>query len=178
MAGFIQCRGIDARQKSLAGLKIWENGTISVAIICAKFMLFFVTCIYATVGISKKVNMISRYIFTGGSATAMAAMFLFLFSSSPVFAVSDAYLDELSSEAEDSAHVSPSKQKSVGSENSRLIKLEEFLLKEKPTTFKYYEKLAPTDKVKVLVVYESSSANKKETLAILRKKILDLYFKR
>ena len=122
--------------------------------------------------------MTSRYIFTGGYAAVMAAMFLVLCSSSPVFAASDAYLDALSSEAENSAHVSSSTKKGGPSENERLVKLEEFLLKEKPTTFKYYEKLSSTDKVKVLVIYESRGADKKETLAVLRKKVLDLYFKR
>lgn len=119
--------------------------------------------------------MISRSIFTNCLTTAMFAFVLF---SPRVFAASDAYLDELSSEAEDSAHVSSGKQKGGPSENERLVKLEEFLLKEKPTTFKYYEKLTLADKVKVLNIYESSQADKKETLATLRKRVLDLYFKR
>ena len=119
--------------------------------------------------------MISRYFSTDCLIAAAVALVMLTF---PALAASDAYLDELSSEAEDSAHVSSSPQKDRSLENEGLVKLEAFLLKEKPTTFKYYEKLAATDKVKVLLVYESSGSGKKETLATIRKKVLDLYFKR
>jgi len=168
-------RDIEVKREPPVELKIWMNQTISVAIICAKLELFLVQVFALQSALSNKVNMISRYILTDCVYVAVVTFVLF---SSPIFAASDAYLDALSSEAENSAHVSPSKQKAGPSENERLVKLEAFLLKEKPTTFKYYEKLSSTDKVRVLVLYESSHDDKKETLAEIRKKVLDLYFKR
>jgi hypothetical protein len=175
MRGFIQCGTLEVKRETSAELKIWVNETISVAIICAKLKLFLAHVFASQSVLSSKVNMIPRYILTDCVHVAVVTFILF---SSSVFAASDAYLDALSSEAEDSAHVSSSQQKAGPSENERLVKLEAFLLKEKPTTFKYYEKLSSTDKVTVLVLYESSHADKKETLAELRKKVLDLYFKR
>jgi len=89
---------------------------------------------------------------------------------------SDDYLSTLSAEAEASAHVADKVKKSADVEEQ--LVLEKFLQDKKPTTFKYYKKLNDADKTKIVEYYNSDHADKATRVGHLRKKILDLYFKR
>ncbi len=88
----------------------------------------------------------------------------------------DNYLDALSTEAEASAHV-PTNTGNAGPSKEQLA-LEKLLKKEKPTTFKYYKKLNHWDKATVVELYRTDNADTPTKFDHLRKKILDLYFKR
>jgi len=88
----------------------------------------------------------------------------------------DNYLDALSAEAESSAHVTTDTSNVKSAEEQAA--LENFLQKEKPTTFKYYKKLGQQDKKKIVGYYRSDNSDKSTKLSHLRKIILDLYFKR
>ncbi len=88
----------------------------------------------------------------------------------------DNYLDALSTEAEASAHV-PTNTGNTGPSKEQLA-LEKLLQKEKPTTFKYYKKLNRWDKATVVELYRTDNADTPTKFDHLRKKILDLYFKR
>jgi len=88
----------------------------------------------------------------------------------------DNYLDELSTEAEASAHVSTNKDR-AGPTKEQLA-LEKLLENEKPSTFKYYKKLNRRDKATIVELYRIDNADTSTKFDHLRKKILDLYFKR
>ncbi len=96
--------------------------------------------------------------------------------SPPKPSTSDSYLDALSTEAEASAHV-PINTGNTGPSKEQLA-LEKLLQKEKPTTFKYYKKLNRRDKAAVVELYRTDNADTSAKFDHLRKKILDLYFKR
>jgi len=89
---------------------------------------------------------------------------------------SDDYLSTLSAEAEASAHVADSTNKIIPDEEQ--LALEEFLQNKKPTTYKYYKKLNAEDKIKIVDYYHNDHTDKATRVGHLRKKILDLYFKR
>ncbi len=88
----------------------------------------------------------------------------------------DNYLDALSTEAEASAHVPANTDNTKPSKEQ--IALEKLLQKEKPTTFKYYKKLNRWDKATVVDLYRTDNVDTSTKFDHLRKKILDLYFKR
>ncbi|MCF6258957.1 MAG: hypothetical protein L3J98_02155 [Gammaproteobacteria bacterium] len=108
--------------------------------------------------------------------TWVMASLLFIFAASPMSAIGDDYLDALSTEAEASAHV-PANAGTAGPSKEQLA-LEKLLEKEKPTTFKYYNKLNRWDKATVVELYRTDNADTPAKFDHLRKKILDLYFKR
>ena len=86
-------------------------------------------------------------------------------------------LDALSAEAEASAKVKN------GSNDNKVdavrVEMETLLKHEKPTSYKYYKKLKSHDKKQIAEAYRADTAEDTETkLDNLRKKILDLYFKR
>ncbi len=110
------------------------------------------------------------------SSSWIIASLFFIFAASPTLATSDNYLDALSTEAEASAHV-PTNTGNIEPSEKQLA-LEKFLQKEKPTTFKYYKKLNRWNKATVVELYRTDNANTPAKFDQLRKKILDLYFKR
>lgn len=110
------------------------------------------------------------------SFTGIIASLFFIFVASPTLAASDNYLDALSTEAEASAHV-PTNTGNIRPSKEQLA-LEKLLQKEKPTTFKYYKKLNRWDKTTVVEFYRTDNADTFAKFDHLRKKILDLYFKR
>jgi hypothetical protein len=123
---------------------------------------------------------------------------LCVLANQPVFAVDDAYLralaneantgaqptkvaansdylDALSAEAEASAHVATDTADAHAKDR---LEMEALLKKEKPTSFKYYKKLDADEKAKLAEAFRTDPADKEIKLGHLRKKILDLYFKR
>jgi len=109
------------------------------------------------------------------SFRVIAGLF-FIFAANPALVIGDDYLDALSTEAEASAHV-PTDTGNAGPSKEQLA-LEKLLQKEKPTTFKYYKKLNRWDKAAVVELYRTDNADTPAKFDHLRKKILDLYFKR
>ncbi len=137
--------------------------------------------------------------FTLCSFTWIAASLCFMFAASPTLATDDDYLraleneagnsvpskkvsavdnylDALSTEAEASAHVPANTDNTKPSQEQ--LALEKRLQKEKPTTFKYYKKLNRWDKATVVALYRADNVDTSTKFDHLRKKILDLYFKR
>ncbi len=108
--------------------------------------------------------------------TWVIASLFFIFAANPSLATGDDYLDALSTEAEASAHV-PSNTGNAGPSKEQ-VALEKLLEKEKPTTFKYYKKLNRWDKATVVELYRTDNADTPAKFDHLRKKVLDLYFKR
>lgn len=90
-------------------------------------------------------------------------------------AASDNYLDALSAEADASAKVDSGNTNTADEDR---LEMEALLKKEKPTSYKYYKKLKPYDKAKLAEAYRADTADTETKLGHLRKKILDLYFKR
>ncbi len=110
------------------------------------------------------------------SFTWVIASLFFIFAANPSLVIGDDYLDALSTEAEASAHV-PTNTGNTGPSEEQ-VALEKLLQKEKPTTFRYYKKLNRWDKATVVELYRTDNADTPAKFDHLRKKILDLYFKR
>jgi len=95
--------------------------------------------------------------------TWVIASLFFIFAANPGLATASAHVPA------NTGNAGPSKEQ---------VALEKLLEKEKPTTFKYYKKLNRWDKATVVELYRTDNADTPAKFDHLRKKVLDLYFKR
>jgi len=85
------------------------------------------------------------------------------------------YLDELATEAEATDSVSKKSQLSP-SEQKQLKEMESLLKSEKPSTYKYYEKLRQKNKENAYEAFAKDHSGQDDRLSHLQKKVMDLYF--
>ena len=89
----------------------------------------------------------------------------------------NSYLDALSDEADSSAqvHSGETHDESYYKNQQKMV---ETLRLEKPSTYKFYTKLTPKNKIQVFEKYSADSSDTDSRLSHLQKIIMDLYFKK
>ncbi|MFV2056251.1 MAG: hypothetical protein ACC707_07265 [Thiohalomonadales bacterium] len=109
------------------------------------------------------------------SISRLFVLYFFLSSIAYANSAESDYLDELSQEAESTSHV----QKNHRDKTSvkRMAKMELQLEATTPSTFKYYQRLGSSDRLKVFGYFDADSSDEKKKISNIRKKIMDLYFK-
>lgn len=85
------------------------------------------------------------------------------------------YLDELASEAEATANVSPDKPLDA-SEQEQFKKMEALIKDKKPSTYRFYRKLSTKNKERAFKYFSNDSSKMKKRMSHLKKKVMDLYF--
>ena len=98
-------------------------------------------------------------------------------SSTPSSKSGNSYLDALSDEADSSAqvHSGETHDESYYKNQQKMV---ETLRLEKPSTYKFYTKLTPKNKIQVFEKYNADSSDTDSRLSHLQKIIMDLYFKK
>ncbi|MCK4586022.1 MAG: hypothetical protein KAU29_01690 [Gammaproteobacteria bacterium] len=89
----------------------------------------------------------------------------------------DSYLDALSDEADSSAQVHSGKTHDESYYKNQQEMVETLRL-ERPSTYKFYTKLTPKNKIQVFEKYSADDSDTGDRLSRLQKIIMDLYFKK
>jgi len=125
------------------------------------------------VGLNKGSIFFRKQVLRNTRSSVAVILFVTLALTAPatVLAEEDDYLNQLSTEADNTYTQTKNSKKLDAAELKQFEQMERMLANERPTTYKFYKKLANENKEKVFKVHIS-----KNKLSITSKTIMDLYF--